>query len=108
MTGPRIVRRPVIHADWAQTHLTIDQRQQLIALVDPGGCGHTVFQIEYDVIDIPLLRVSRYVVDEHGRIQCAHPDDPTRCHPLTETSEQPAGELPAWWQPVQDHIRGGR
>lgn len=78
--------------------LTDSERDELRAFVDHvAGCYKGVTDVAYDVIDCPLLRVTRKVLDERGYAQVIPGTDQL----LTETTEHLiTAPLPSWWTPA--------
>lgn len=72
-----------------------EQHEEVCQLVEAHGFSRKhAYRVEYDVIDLPLLRISRYLEDEHGE---PYLDGE---HIAREAVEVPLrGKLPVWWQP---------
>ena len=75
------------------------QRREMCAwLAEQGIPNRSVESVELDVIDLPLVRVTRFVCNEDGHA-LLDPDRPK--HPLRETTEHVQTLCPPWWwQPV--------
>jgi len=76
--------------------LTERQRRDMLDWLDaqdiPNG---SVYRVELDVVDCPLIRVTYLARDEHGR---AHLDASGKV--AKETAEYAQREQePSWWQP---------
>lgn len=77
-----------------------EQRDDYAAWLDAAGAGvEDLVGVEYHVADEPLLRLTRKVRDEEGRVLVTLDDDKQPV-PLTETAEiRCTIELPEWWWP---------
>lgn len=94
-----------LHAggDWWHA-FTEQQREDVRAMIRVSSVDpNATLQVEFDVIDAPLLRFHVVQLDDDGRLQVSHDhDDGTLCADceiVYDTVERPARLLPSWWEP---------
>lgn len=66
------------------------------------GALTVIARVEYEVVDCPLIKVTRLATehDDRGRqFAIPDPDDPMQTLRLSPTEHAIVGELPAWWRP---------
>ncbi len=80
-----------------------ERREQMCDLLRAHGIDpHDTLAVEFDVIDLPLLRVDRIVRDDSDRIVVIHGNEIAR----TQFEVPLRTPLPAWWQPTAASAAG--
>lgn len=94
-----VYERPSIYAGDADCHVLSELRELACELcVQYGMDPNIVCRIDYDVIDMGLLRFWVYCHDEDGKFQVKLDAD-GQTVPVLASFERPIHQLPAWWRP---------